>query len=123
MPDVDRVTLFIDYQNVYATARAQFHADSDPPQDGHVWPVALGELIVGRRPRPSVLHEVRIYRGLPDPERQLTLAAVNDRQAVAWEGDRRAVISGGRSGIRRIGQRRSRRRRASTWRSPSTWSV
>jgi hypothetical protein len=41
MADVDRVTLFIDYLNVYATARAHFHHESDPPQHGHIWPVAL----------------------------------------------------------------------------------
>lgn len=88
----DRVTVFVDYQNVYATARSLFHAAADRPQDGHIWPMALGNLIVERRPRPSVLNEVRIYRGLPDSTRQPTLYAVNDRQTAVWTGDSRVVV-------------------------------
>ncbi len=88
----DRVTIFVDYQNVYATARTLFHAAAGRPQDGHIWPIALGNLIVARRPRPSVLHEMRIYRGLPDSTRQPTLYAVNDRQTAVWTGDSRVVV-------------------------------
>jgi uncharacterized LabA/DUF88 family protein len=91
VPNVDRVTVFVDYQNVYATARALFHHETDPPQDGHIWPVALGELIVARRTRQSILHELRVYRGLPDSTKQPSLYAVNDRQNAAWSGDSRVV--------------------------------
>lgn len=92
MPPADRVIVFVDYQNLYATARTIFGHHSDPPQQGHVWPLALGELIAARRSRPSVLREVRVYRGLPDSEKQPTLHAVNSRQTLVWTGDRRVTV-------------------------------
>jgi hypothetical protein len=70
VPSAERVIVFVDYQNLYATARKVFCHDGDPPQQGHVWPVGLGELLAKRRGRPSVLREVRVYRGLPDPTKQ-----------------------------------------------------
>lgn len=92
MTTPERVSLSLGYQNVYGTARSVFHANDDPPQLGHIWPVSLGELIAARRRRPSVLHEVRVYRGVPDPERQPKLFTVNERQAIAWSGDQRVQI-------------------------------
>jgi hypothetical protein len=92
MATADRVMLVLDYQNALNTARTCFHQKGDPPQLGHVWPVALGELIVARRPRPSTLDQVRIYRGLPASNREPTLYAVNERQATAWSGDPRVEV-------------------------------
>jgi hypothetical protein len=92
VPPADRVVVFVDYQNVYSTARRVFGDESDPPQDGHVWPLALGELIAARRTRPPVLREVRVYRGLPDPTKQATLHAVYSRQTLVWTGDRRVAV-------------------------------
>lgn len=89
MPSADRVVVFVDYQNLYQTARKTFGHDSDPPQEGHIWPLALGELLAEQRTRPSVLWEVRVYRGLPDPTKQATLHAVNSRQTLVWTGDSR----------------------------------
>lgn len=81
----DRVTVLIDYQNVHGWARRQFHDyGSDPATCGHIDPVRLGQLIVQRRSRPSVLQQVRVYRGRPNPERQATSARANDRQADEW---------------------------------------
>lgn len=92
MERTDRVVVFIDYQNLYSTARSLFHAPEDPPQCGHVWPIAVGTEIVKRRKRPSELAQIRVYRGLPHPDKQPTVHAVNERQTAAWEGDKRVKV-------------------------------
>jgi uncharacterized LabA/DUF88 family protein len=80
----DRVIVFIDYQNVFAGARSSFHQPPYAPTDGQDDPVALGNLLVGRRVRPSRLQQVRIYRGLPDASREPRPYGANDRQTAAW---------------------------------------
>lgn len=82
---VDRVVLFIDYQNAHGGVRRQFLGVNPHPSDGHFDPLRLGQLLVQRRRRPSVLEQVRIYRGRPNPNYEPRPAAANDRQAVAWE--------------------------------------
>lgn len=67
---MDRVVVFMDYQNVHGWARRQFLPYGADPAEGHVSPLKVGELLVGRRRRPSELQEVRVYRGRPNPERQ-----------------------------------------------------
>lgn len=81
---MDRVIVFIDYQNVHGWARRQFKPVGSDPALGHVDPKRLAELIVSRRGRPSVLEAVRVYRGRPNPERQPGSARANDRQASDW---------------------------------------
>ncbi|WP_088283638.1 NYN domain-containing protein [Kineosporia sp. A_224] len=81
----DRVTLFIDYQNVHGWARRCFYPLIRDPAVGHVDPLRLGQYIVERRRRPSQLEQVRIYRGRPNPDKQATAAAANDRQTAGWE--------------------------------------
>ena len=90
----DRVTVFIDYQNVYSTARNIFHPNDSTrtPQDGHISPVAVSELLVARRTRSSVLHEVRVYRGLPNPTKEPNASAANNRQADTWSKDPRVNV-------------------------------
>jgi hypothetical protein len=90
----DRVIVFIDYQNVFSTARNVFHPDETirTPQDGHISPVAVSELLVVRRQRPSVLHEVRVYRGLPNATKEPGASAANNRQADAWSRDPRVNV-------------------------------
>lgn len=79
--DMDRVVVFMDYQNVHGWARRQFLPFGADPSDGHVFPLKIGELLTGRRRRESELMEVRVYRGRPNPERQPGAAAANDRQS------------------------------------------
>ena len=88
----DRVAVFIDYQNVQGSARRCFHPDDAPGHAGQVDPLALAELLVSRRKRPSELVDVRVYRGRPSPDRQATAAAVNDRQADRWIRDSRVTV-------------------------------
>lgn len=80
----DRVVLFIDYQNVYKTAREAFHSRSAPHWYGQIDPVALGELIVARSPFERTLSGVRIYRGIQDSAKDPKGYAASRRQITAW---------------------------------------
>lgn len=82
---VDRVVVFMDYQNVHGWARRQFLPFGADPSEGHVFPLKIGGLLAERRRRESELMEVRVYRGRPNPERQPGAAAANDRQTAMWE--------------------------------------
>ena len=50
MTDLDRLAVFIDYQNAYHGARQAFGTHSDPSVIGQFDPIKLSELIVERRP-------------------------------------------------------------------------
>ena len=90
---VDRVVVFMDYQNVHGWARRQFLPFGADPSEGHIFPLKIGELLTERRRRESELMEVRVYRGRPNPERQPGAAAANDRQTAMWErSDQVSVI-------------------------------
>ena len=89
---MDRVCVFVDYQNVFGTARQCFHRPPYWSSDGQVDPVRLGELLAARRLRPSFLSQVRVYRGLPDATRQPEQYAANERQARAWSKDSRVHV-------------------------------
>jgi uncharacterized LabA/DUF88 family protein len=82
---MDRVVVFIDYQNVHGWARRQFLPYGADAAQGHIFPLKVGELLTSRRKRPSELIEVRVYRGRPNPERQSGAARANDRQTADWE--------------------------------------
>jgi hypothetical protein len=86
----DQVLLFVDYQNVHWWALRRFYPLGADPATGHIDPLRMGQLIVGKRRRPSELAGVRVYRGRPAPVHQPRAAAANDRQAATWE--RSAVI-------------------------------
>jgi uncharacterized LabA/DUF88 family protein len=89
---MDRVVVFIDYQNVHGWARRKFIGERAHPADGHIAPLPLAELVTNRRRRPSQLTEVRVYRGRPNPERQPGAARANDRQTAAWERAERVTV-------------------------------
>ena len=80
----ERVVVFVDYQNVFMTARQCFHQGPFGPTAGQVDPLKLAELIVQRRQRTSVLAQVRVYRGLPDATKEPRPYAANERQTAAW---------------------------------------
>jgi hypothetical protein len=82
---MDRVTVFVDYQNVHGWAGRCFQPAGVHPSQGHIDPLRLGQHLANRRQRPSHLHQVRVYRGRPSPTHQAGAAAANDRQAATWE--------------------------------------
>ena len=86
---VDRIVLFLDWQNLYMSARSALHsAGVDPgPADGQIDPIALGELICSR-PSPGrtrELTEVRIYRGEPSQNKSPRMYAAYSAQRRVWE--------------------------------------
>ena len=84
--------VFIDYQNVFMTARQCFHGSPYGPTDGQIDPWKLGQLITERRRRDSTLVGVRVYRGLPDATRQPRPYAANARQTAAWTRNPRVTV-------------------------------
>lgn len=78
-----RVIVFLDWQNVYSSARRAFHDPYSPYMDGQVDPVLLAGHLTTRNPGQQ-LEQVRIYRGLPDSTKQPEAYGANERQAAAW---------------------------------------
>ena len=81
----DRIAVFLDYQNVYHSARDAFCRSDDPPAAGHVDPLAVAERLVAMRSTPSRLVGVRVYRGLPERLLQPAAALAAVRQIERWE--------------------------------------
>lgn len=90
----ERLVLFIDAQNFYHGARQAFFNDSDWHIYGQFNPVKLGELICSRAPvgKTRLLHEVRVYTGRPDSEKEPSTHAAHMRQCAAWEKAGTTVI-------------------------------
>lgn len=89
MTDLDRLAVFIDYQNAYHGARQAFGTHSDPSVIGQFDPIKLSELIVERRPaypaaRQRELVQVGVYRGLPSSTRDPDGSRAALRQAARW---------------------------------------
>jgi uncharacterized LabA/DUF88 family protein len=65
---VDRVAVFVDYENVYWSAREAFHAGQPTSRRlGHINPEALGATLTAMGRSPRTLQSVRVYRGMPSP--------------------------------------------------------
>jgi len=83
-----RVSVFIDYQNVYHCAREAFgNPQTDPPIFGHVRPHRLGLLLkqLGEKVDSArKLDAVNVYRGKPGPKSHPRLQSAFDRQIAAW---------------------------------------
>ena len=91
---MDRVIVYVDYQNVYNWARRMFvdNPKDAKPVEGHIRPEKLGELLVGRRQRPGALEQVRVYRGRPNPAREPKATRANDRQTDSWQRHDRVKV-------------------------------
>ncbi len=80
---VARVILFLDYPNVYKSAREAFHAHTACRWAGQIDPFKLGELISARGLVSRELKEVRVYRGRPDSAKDPKTYMANMRQCQA----------------------------------------
>ena len=81
-----RVVVFIDYQNVYRSARETFHSSTGSHWVGQINPRALGSLIIDLdNDTDRVLKEVRIYRGLPSNSQDPKGYGAARRQIAAWK--------------------------------------
>jgi hypothetical protein len=76
--------LFLDYQNVYKSAREAFHPLTAPHWYGQIDPLALGELVVRRSPFERDLGGVRVYRGIPDSTKDPQGYRACQRQIATW---------------------------------------
>ena len=86
-PVSDRVMLFVDYQNVYRTARTLFHQVAAPHWEGQINPGALGRLLVERSRFDRTLSGVRVYRGLPSGAKDPKGYGAARSQVATWERD------------------------------------
>lgn len=85
------VVLFIDYQNTYKGAREAFQYEADRGSEGQFHPIALGELIC-RSKQGAELQGVRIYRGLPNSNKQPRDHAATQRQIAYWKQNPRVTV-------------------------------
>ena len=90
----DRVVVFVDYQNVYMSARDAFYPSSTaiPHWEGQIDLLALGQLIVERNPFERGLAGVRIYGGIPDSTKDPKGYGACMRQIAAWSKSERIQV-------------------------------
>ncbi len=76
--------LFVDYQNVYMSARSAFFEPNAHPVEGQIDPLALGNLITNKRDLGGELTAVRVYRGQPERRKDPAGHRIVERQSRAW---------------------------------------
>lgn len=91
-PKKERVAVFFDYENVHRTAHNLYSTPGTPTHSTAFNPIKLAEKITAKRNRPSVLANIRVYRGRPVPEHQPIPASAFDLQQNAWKNDVRVVM-------------------------------
>lgn len=79
-----RVLIAVDYEGLRQGARRRFVGSGAPSDAGHVNPFTLARLLIERRLEPSVVEQVRVYRGRPSPQREPAAAAEFDWRAARW---------------------------------------
>jgi uncharacterized LabA/DUF88 family protein len=77
-----RTTLFVDYQNMYRTAREAFGWEAFGGRYGNFRPYSLGRQVA--RGENRVLTEVRVYTGIHTPQRNGVQHAQMQRRMEAW---------------------------------------
>jgi uncharacterized LabA/DUF88 family protein len=92
---MERLAVFIDYQNVHLGARELFAPYGQPVHESLVHPLAVAERIATKRSSrfPCEVTTVQVFRGRPNPEHQPTPTAANDAQTAAWERDDRVLVT------------------------------
>lgn len=86
---MQRVVVFIDYQNVYRRARGlYFDHKTDPHTHGQINPLALSEHLVQRK-QGRILEKVFVYRGMPSSKNDPRGYAACRKQIASWQSDPR----------------------------------
>lgn len=83
-----RVRVFVDYQNVYMSARRAFGLEHGAHMEGQIKPLRLGLLLTERRKAldPSrKLDQVHLFRGEPSPKHSPGGFAACQRQVAEWD--------------------------------------
>lgn len=92
MTEAVRVTVLLDWQNVYNHAREAFHSPGDHHTKGQVDPLDLAEVLAAKVG--GNLTAVRIYRGMPDNAFDPGGYAAARRQETAWRAsDDRVIVT------------------------------
>lgn len=91
----DRLTVFVDWQNVYRAALQAFHPQRSRVTDGQVDPVEVADLLLRRGPgdQDRELAQVRVYTGRPDPNKNAKTFNAHMRQCAAWERAGATVVT------------------------------
>jgi NYN domain-containing protein len=90
-----RVAVFIDWQNVYRSARRAFCLEQTPSERGNFSPLRLGQLLAaanGRGARGKLVC-VEIHRGLPSQRYDKVGYIANRRQEAAWKAENSRVVA------------------------------
>jgi hypothetical protein len=77
-----RTVVFVDYQNMYRSAREAFGWVSGGGHFGNFRPYGLGRQVVRERGR--VLSQVRVYTGIHTPQRNPKQHGQMQRRMMAW---------------------------------------
>ena len=78
---MQKVVVFVEHENTYRGARRAFFKQADPPTLGHVDPLKLGQFITTDNRSSGFLYQMRVRRGLPDPEKDPVGHAAAERRA------------------------------------------
>lgn len=78
----NRTVVFIDYQNMYRSAREAFNWESEGGHFGNFRPYGLGRRMVREVDR--LLTQVRVYTGIHIPQRNAAQHAQMQRRMAAW---------------------------------------
>jgi hypothetical protein len=89
-----RVAVFIDWQNVYRSARRAFCLEQKPSERGNFSPFRLGRLLAAANGRGArgKLSCVEIHRGLPSQKYDKVGYIANRRQEAAWKAENSRVV-------------------------------
>ena len=89
---MDKVAVFLDYENVHRTGHQLFANVGEPLYETVVNPLQVAERLVAKRRDGGMLSSVNVFRGRPVPAYQPKPASANDVQAAAWEVDERVTV-------------------------------
>ncbi len=89
-----RVAVYLDWQNVYKTAREAFGMTEMPNEHGNFSPYQLARVLAAGNDRgpDAQLLRVEIHRGLPSQKHDPPSYAANRRQSAAWIKENSQVV-------------------------------
>lgn len=89
-----RVAVFIDWQNVYKTAREAFGLQALANERGNFSPFRLAQILAAGNGRgdTAALVRVEVHRGLPSSARDPIGYGANRRQAAAWTKEGGSIV-------------------------------
>jgi hypothetical protein len=89
---VERVAVFIDWQNCYHCARDAFHSGGDSAHCGQLRPGAFAQLLAEKGSGQRTVVRIGIYRGQPNPRIDPRTHAAHSRQMEAWKAECGSIL-------------------------------